>query len=77
MPELAPTKRIEDLLVEQNLLTAQKVQELKLESAKVGRPIEDLIGEKKLVGGEALAQVRSQVLGVPYTNLGGLEPHPV
>ena len=73
MPELAPTKRIEDLLVEQNLLTAQKVQELKLESAKVGRPIEDLIGEKKLVGGEALAQVRSQVLGVPYTNLGGLE----
>src|SRR3990172_3647232 len=73
MPELAPTKRIEDLLVEQSLLTVQKVQELKLESAKVGRPIEDLIGEKKLVEVEVLAQVRSQILGIPYTNLGGLE----
>ena len=73
MPELVPTKRIEDLLVEQNLLTVQKVQELKLESAKVGRPIEDLIGEKKLVEVEVLAQVRSQILGIPYTNLGGLE----
>ncbi|MEX1061702.1 MAG: GspE/PulE family protein [Patescibacteria group bacterium] len=73
MPELTPPKRIEDLLVEQNLLTAQKVAELKLEAAKVGRPIEDLIGEKKLVEVEALAQGRAQVLGVPYTNLAGLE----
>jgi len=73
MAELASPQKVEDILVAQNLIPAQKVEELKVEAAKLGRPVQDLIAERNLVDPEEFAKARSQVLRVPYTNLGGLE----
>ncbi len=76
MAELVTTRRVEDILVEQNLLPKEKVDELKVEAAKLGRPVEDLIAERNLVPADAFAQARAQVLGVPFTNLSGVEITP-
>ena len=73
MAEPQTAKRVEDILIGQNLITPKQVEELKVEAAKVGRPVEDLIAEKNLVDSEKLAEARAQVLGIPYSSLVGVE----
>ena len=73
MAELTSSKRVEDILVEQNLITQDKVKELKVEAVKLGRPVEDLIAERKLVGVEDLAKAKAQVLGISYIDLVNME----
>lgn len=73
MAEPQTAKRVEDILIGQNLITPKQVEELKVEAAKVGRPVEDLIAEKNLVDPEKLAEARAQVLGIPYSSLVGVE----
>ncbi|HEB14128.1 MAG TPA: type II/IV secretion system protein [candidate division WWE3 bacterium] len=73
MAEPQTAKRVEDILIGQNLITSKQVEELKVEAAKVGRPVEDLIAEKNLVDSEKLAEARAQVLGIPYSSLVGVE----
>lgn len=73
MAELTSSKRVEDILVEQNLITQDKVKELKVEAVKLGRPVEDLIAERKLIGVEDLAKAKAQVLGISYIDLVNME----
>jgi len=73
MVEFTTLKKVEDILIEKNLLTPQKLEELKVEAAKVGKPVPDLIFEQKLVDAESFAQARAQVLGIPYTALAGVD----
>lgn len=73
MAELTSSKRVEDILVEQNLISQDKVKELKVEAVKLGRPVEDLIAERKLVEVEDLAKARAQVLGISYIDLTDME----
>ncbi len=72
MAELA-RKGIAEFLVEKNLLSAEKVRELQIEAAKVGRPVEDLIAEQNLVTPDALAEARGGVLGAPFVRLIGMD----
>lgn len=69
----ASHQRIEEVLVEKKLLDAATVRELELEAARIGRSVEDLIEERKLVSPQALAKARSEVLAVPYIDLSNID----
>lgn len=73
MAELTSSRRVEDILVEQNLISQDKVKGLKIEAVKLGRPVEDLIAERKLVEVEDLAKAKAQVLGISYIDLADME----
>ncbi|GMR19340.1 MAG: hypothetical protein BMS9Abin34_475 [Patescibacteria group bacterium] len=66
-------KEVAEILAEQNLIAPETIKELKIEAAKLGRPVEDLISERELVDQDAFARARSQVLGVPYSDLAGVD----
>jgi len=66
-------KGIAEILVERNLIPVDKVRDLQIEAAKVGRPVEDLIAEQNLVTPEQIAQAKGEVLGTPYVNLAGMD----
>lgn len=72
MAEIA-RRGIEEILVEKKLLTAEKLRELQIESAKVGRPVADLIVEGNLVSQEDFAAARGEMLGVPTVSLSAME----
>ncbi|OGC55665.1 hypothetical protein A2797_00960 [candidate division WWE3 bacterium RIFCSPHIGHO2_01_FULL_48_15] len=72
MAELS-RRGIEEILVEKGLLTADVVRELRLEAARAGRSVEDLIQERKLVEPRAFAQTKAEVLAVPFTDLAGVD----
>src|SRR3972149_7103556 len=64
---------VEEILVEKNLLTVEKLKELQIEAAKLGRPAADLISERNLVSPEDFAQALGEVLGVPFVKLTGMD----
>src|SRR3989304_5640801 len=72
MPELG-RRGVEEILVEKNLLTAAKLQELQIEAAKLGRPIGDLISERNVVSPEDCPRGRSEVLGIPFVKLSAMD----
>ena len=72
MTELA-RRGIEEILVEKNLLTAEKLKELQVEATRVGRPVADIIFERNLVSPEDFAAARGEMLGVPSVKLSALE----
>jgi type II secretory ATPase GspE/PulE/Tfp pilus assembly ATPase PilB-like protein len=72
MPELAH-RGVEEILVEKNLLTADKLKDLQIEAAKLGRPAGDLISERNLVSPEDYAQARGEVLGIPFVKLTAMD----
>jgi type IV pilus assembly protein PilB len=72
MPEI-DRRGVEEILVEKNLLTADKLKELQIDAAKLGRPVGDLISERNLVSPEDFAQALGEVLGVPFVKLTGMD----
>ena len=64
---------VEEILVEKNLLTVEKLKELQVDAAKLGRPVGDLISERNLVSPEDFAQALGEVLGVPFVKLTGMD----
>jgi type IV pilus assembly protein PilB len=58
------------------LLGADAVAKLKREALLSGRSAEDLINEKRLLEDAKLAELKSQLLGVPYqkVNVAGIDP---
>lgn len=64
---------VEEILVEKQLLVADVVRELQLEANRVGRSVEDLIQERKLVEPRAFAQAKAEILAVPFTDLAGVD----
>lgn len=75
MAEKNPTvkKGIEDILQERGFLTAEQASDLKIEQINFGRPIEEIIEERKLVEPKELAKAKAELLKVPYVDLAGLE----
>lgn len=75
MAETAVTvkKGIEDILQERGLLTAEQVSDLKIEQINFGRPIEEIIEERKLVEPRALAEAKAEFLGIPYVDLSEID----
>jgi type IV pilus assembly protein PilB len=62
----------QDLLREletRGLLAGDALESLKKESLRSDRPLEAIIFERKLVDDEALAKMKSEVLGVPYEKI--------
>jgi len=66
-------KNIADILHEKGFLTAEQVSELKTEQITSGRPIEDIISERRLAEPKALAEAKAQFLNVPYIDLSETE----
>ncbi|PIS12392.1 hypothetical protein COT70_01155 [candidate division WWE3 bacterium CG09_land_8_20_14_0_10_47_33] len=66
-------KGIEDILQERGLLTVEQVSDLKIEQISFGRPTEEIVEERKLVDPKALAQAKAEFLGIPYTDLSGVD----
>ena len=66
-------KGIEDILQERGLLSAGQVSDLRVEQINFGRPIEEIIEERKLVEPEALTRAKAEFLGVPYADLSEMD----
>jgi type IV pilus assembly protein PilB len=52
-----------------NLLAEEDAQKLLRESSLSGKPLEDILYERRLVDGVRLAQLKSAVLGIPYQRI--------
>lgn len=66
-------KGIEAILIKRNLLTPDVIKELQAEAAQIGRPLEALVAERGLVGIQELTAARAEAIGVPFTNLKGVD----
>jgi type IV pilus assembly protein PilB len=62
-------KQLEDLLISQKLIDAQKLAELKQTAAKLHKPFFGYLIEQKVITDEQLTKVTALALGVPYVNL--------
>jgi type IV pilus assembly protein PilB len=58
-----------DILVQQNSLTRQQADDLILEQASTGRPIESLVQEKNLVSEANLTRARAQFYNIPFIEI--------
>ncbi len=65
-------KTFEKLLTSKNLLSAEELERIKLQSAQEGKSILALIAEQELIGEEDLIKLTAQANGVPYANLTGV-----
>jgi type IV pilus assembly protein PilB len=74
MAETKPS--LEELLVARGLLTSEQLQTAQRRATQEGSPLEAVIREERLVFPEALAQVRAEVLGVPYIDLVSVKRNP-
>jgi len=68
MPSIA-AKKIEDVLFEKRLITADQLSALKFEQANTGKTIEQILRERGYVTEEAFMQAYSEVCGVGYVDL--------
>ncbi len=64
--------RIEELLLESNLMTADALETARTEALKSSMPLIAYIAEKNLVSEEDLTRVSAKAMGVPYANLTNL-----
>ncbi len=63
-------KKIEVLLIERGLLKSAQLDHVHGRMEQENLPIEAVVLAEKLVFPEALAQIRAEVLGIPYIDLG-------
>ncbi|PIR98083.1 MAG: hypothetical protein COT89_01440 [Candidatus Colwellbacteria bacterium CG10_big_fil_rev_8_21_14_0_10_42_22] len=56
-------------LTAKGLLTPQNSQKLLGESSQLGKSVEDLIIDRRLVDDVELAKVKSEIIGIPYTSV--------
>jgi type IV pilus assembly protein PilB len=69
----APPKGIEDILLADNLITAEQLSSFKTEATSSGKDIEALILESGLVTSKDLARSRGKLFNVPYNEIGGAQ----
>ncbi len=67
MPE--NTQKILDLLVERGLLKTDQAEHVKARAEKENLSIEEVVSSERLVFPEALAQVKADLLDIPYIDL--------
>jgi type IV pilus assembly protein PilB len=69
-------KLFENLLVEQKVMTAAELENLRTEAAKQNKSLISLIAEQKLVDEETLVRLTAQANQVPYANLRDVKVDP-
>jgi type IV pilus assembly protein PilB len=62
-------KQVEDILVEQKLLTAAELEKLRAEATKAHTPLLGMLVEEKHISNEDLTKAIAHVTKVPYVNL--------
>ncbi len=72
----AAQKQVEDTLVADGLLAAEKLAELKKKSADTGTPLLSLVLEEGGVSDESLTKTIAKITKVPYVNLSGVKVKP-
>ena len=69
-------KIFERLLLEQNLIGAAQLEELKVQAAKQAKSLISIIAERGIISEEDLVRLNAQANDVPYANLVGLNVTP-
>lgn len=64
-----PNKTIGDMLVEEGLLKAEQLEQLKIEAAKRGTDIEKLILAAKIVTEEQFYETRAKLYNIPFASV--------
>lgn len=62
---------IEDLLLQQNIITAAQASQVKLENINSGKPIDQILLERNIVPEAAVIQAKAQLLGLPFISVTG------
>lgn len=62
-------KTIIDVLLEENLLTRQQYDDIKVKSASTGETVDSILDSLHVVSDEKIAEGRAQILGIPYVSL--------
>lgn len=62
-------KTVLDILFSEHLLTDQQYQDIKLQSIRESKPLEEIISERKIVSEEKLTEASAALLGVPFISL--------
>ena len=65
-------KNIENLLIEKNLVTADKLRQLKADAVREDKPLLQLIQDSQIVDEETATKLLAQVNNIPYVNLGNV-----
>lgn len=65
------SRTVEDILKDQGKLSDDQYSQARLESINTGRPIEDILIERKFATSDDVMRARSQLLGIPFIDLGG------
>lgn len=60
---------VADILLVEHLLTPNQYEDIKVKSAKEGKPVEDILESLNLVSEEKLAEAKAKILGVPFISL--------
>ncbi len=65
-----------DVLVKQKAITQDHADQLLVEQIQTGKPIDQLLEEKKVVAEEPLSRAKAEVYGVPFIKIGdtGISP---
>jgi type IV pilus assembly protein PilB len=69
MLSIESEKQIERLLLDQKIIQANQLDELKARAAEQGEPLLSVIQQAGLIDDEAMAKVSAEASGVPYANL--------
>jgi type IV pilus assembly protein PilB len=69
-------KTIIDILLENQVLTQEQVEKVKLENFNTGKSLEAIITEEKLVDPEEIAKAKGQLYNVPYVSLREISSSP-
>jgi type IV pilus assembly protein PilB len=64
-------RTVEDILKEQEKLSDDQYSQARLEAINTGRPIEDILIERKFATADDVMRARSQLLGIPFVDLAG------
>jgi len=74
--QIKEEKKLEDVLVQLKLLSSEQLELVKLESARNGKPLVQVISDMSLMTDENLTKARAISLGVPYVDLSGVHVDP-
>jgi type IV pilus assembly protein PilB len=74
--QIKEEKKLEDVLIQLKLLSSEQLELVKLESARNGKPLTQIILEMNLMTEENLTKARAISLGVPYVDLSGVHVDP-
>ena len=74
--QIKEEKKLEDVLVQLKLLSKEQLELVKLESARNGKTMTQVVLDMNLLSEENLTKARAISLGVPYVDLSGVHVDP-